>query len=374
MGIEYQWKHGSKRVVLVGHPFSPSGRGEDIRSTFRSLKSVDCDAKILDIYSYIEPERSQNIEFSNFMTDDLGEVNVFHINGDEVEPVIEHLKRKQDIKGYNIVYPAWELSRYPIEWLRQLERFSEIWAPSKFIYESLKGSSKTIEYVPLASEVAIGCFLGRKYFGIPETDYVFLFFFDLRSYSARKNPKGIIEAFRRLVFTRPYAKISLIIKVSGTDVDGGLVGDLRNQLKGLNGHVVIIDRVMTDNEIKNLIRNSDCFVSLHRSEGFGRGIAEAMFLGKPVIATAYSGNMDFMNENASFPVRYRLINLQEGDYPHWQDQVWADPDIEQAAYYMDKLVNDPEMGRNIGKRARQIIRKFGYHASGLRYLSRLRSI
>src|SRR5512136_3068638 len=102
----------------------------------------------------------------------------------------------------------------------------------------------------------------------------------------------------------------------------------------MRDRVIVIWKVFSDNEMRNLIRCCDCFVSLHRSEGFGLGMAEAMYMGKPVIATAYSGNLAFMNESISCLVDYKLIPVEEGQYPFPKGQVWADPDLDQAAYFV----------------------------------------
>jgi glycosyltransferase involved in cell wall biosynthesis len=114
---------------------------------------------------------------------------------------------------------------------------------------------------------------------------------------------------------------------------------------------------MEDNDIKNLIRCWDCFVSLHRSEGFGRGLSEAMYLGKPVIATAYSGNMDFMTLENSLPVNYQLVNVPNGAYPFGEGQVWAEPDLEDAVNHMLRLIDDSSLGRGMGQRASLTIRR-----------------
>jgi glycosyltransferase involved in cell wall biosynthesis len=229
--------------------------------------------------------------------------------------------------------------------------------------------------MPLACEILLSSFLSRRYFGIPESDYVFLFFFDARSYPTRKNPQGVINAFRHLLSLRPYAKTRLILKVNGSELDPQSMEQLRNDLSDMISHVTLLHRVLSDNEVKNLVRCCDCFISLHRSEGYGRGIAEAMYLGKPVIATAYSGNMDFMTSDTSLEVGYQLVPVGSGEYPHWQDQVWANPDVDQATKYMVTLIDNPSFGWEIGRRASVHIRKnFGYRTTGLRYRQRLEHI
>lgn len=369
-------KRSARTITLAGHPYAPIGRGEDVRCTFRALRSVAAQPALFDIYGLVSPDAEAAREFGPYLIDKLGLLNIFHINGDEVERALNHLKRHRAGDSYDIVYPNWELASYPGEWARQLDRFDEIWAPSKFVQECLAAScTKPVILMPLATEVILTHFLGRRYFGITESDYVFLFFFDLRSYISRKNPGAVIEAFRRLIANRPSAHARLVIKVGGGDHNPAALEALRVELSDLHDRVQLMTRPMTDNEVKNLVRSCDCFISLHRSEGYGRGLAEAMFLGKPVIATAYSGNMDFVSSDIALLVPYDLVPVADGAYPHWQDQVWANPDVEHASKYMIKLIDDPAHGHEIGARASHHIRvHFGYRSCGIRYLRRIEDI
>lgn len=359
-----------KKVSLVGHPYAPIGMGEHLRTTFRSLRSVGISPLITDVYKLAIPDETLVKEFGESVCDNAAPINIFHINGNEVEQIVKHLSYVREWGGYNIIYPLWELARYPDEWAVQLDKFDEIWAPSKFIFDGLKKAcSKPIVHMPLACQVSLNSFIGRRLFNIPESDYTFLFFYDLRSYSSRKNPEGVVNAFRKVLKNRPYAKAHLVIKVNGVETNPEEFSRLKNSLSDLVQQTTIFDKPMSSNEVKNLVRCCDCFVSLHRSEGYGFGIAEAMALGKPVIATAYSGNLDFMESNASYPVDYHLIPLQANDYPHSEGQVWADPDLDHASNQMTQLVDDPAQGRITGLRARDhMLSEFSYRATGLRYL------
>lgn len=363
-------------ICLVGHPFAPIGMGEHVRSTCRALKSVAVNPTLGDIYQLNSPSEDELIEFSGSAAAEPCDINIFHINGDEIEQALAHLSYHKPWAGYNVIYPAWELSRYPKVWAKQLDGFDEIWAPSFFIQDALKAiCRKPVLHMPLACEVVLTKFLSRRYFGIPETDYVFLFFFDVRSYVSRKNPKAVIDAFRILLNRNQFAKTTLVLKINGADQAPEVFSQLHAYLDDMRDHILIIQDVMTDNEVKNLVRCCDCFISLHRSEGYGRGMAEAMFLGKPVIATGYSGNMDFMSSEVAFIVDYKLISLIEGEYPHYDGQVWAEPDVNEAANYMQLLLANPEVGREMGKSAQLHIRmNFSYREIGMRYRYRIDEI
>ncbi len=130
-----------------------------------------------------------------------------------------------------------------------------------------------------------------------------------------------------------------------------------DRISHFRDRVIVIDATITNNETKNLVRCCDRFLSLHRSEGFGRGPAEAMFFGKPVIATGSSGNMEFMNDRVAFPIRYSLQPLKEGEYLHFEDQFWAYADVAHSADVLIRIVDDPSLRRRRGKRARAHMRR-----------------
>jgi len=363
-------------LVLVGHPYAPIGMGEHVRCSYRAFRSVAVAPKLLDVYRMSEPDDGMRAEFGGAFTDRLGAVNVFHVNGDEIEPVLAHLGATRTPGRYDIVYPAWELARYPRQWATQLERFDEVWTPTDFIRDSIAPEvSCPVISMPLACEVLLTGFLGRRHFGIPEDHYAFLFFFDFRSYATRKNPGAVIEAFERLVARRPTTRTSLVIKLNGVENAPQAYAELRQRLAPLGERVVLLASTLSDSEVKNLVRVCDCFVSLHRSEGYGRGIAEAMFLGKPVVATGYSGNLQFMTPDTSMIVDHRLVPVPAGAYPHHEGQVWAEPDVEQAGDHMVRLLDDRALGRRIGAAASLALRTgFGYRPVGMRYLQRLQTL
>jgi glycosyltransferase involved in cell wall biosynthesis len=365
-----------ERVCLVGHPYAPIGMGEHVRLTFRAMRAAGMRPALGDIYGLVSREEAHVREFDPFIRNSFGALNVFHMNGDEVQQAMAHTAARQTDGAYNIIYPAWELSKYPDPWAKDLGRFDEIWAPSRFIQRSISAAvSRPVLHMPLACEVILGSFLGRRYFGIRESAYAFLFFFDVKSYASRKNPEAVIEAFREVRRARPNAEVCLVMKVNGGEDNPAAMARIRDAVADIEDSVLIIGRTMTDNEVKNLIRCADCFVSLHRSEGFGRGMAEAMYLGRPVIATGYSGNMDFCSDETAFLVRYRLVPVKDGEYPFWQGQEWAEPDTMHAAEHMIALVDRPEAGREIGRRASVHLRKgFGLRAAGNRFRRRIEEI
>ena len=364
-------------LAIVGYPFLPIGMGEHARSTFRAFRAAGAEPGLLDVADHrgdTDPDLDR--DFSPFLSAGAGAVNLYCVNGDEADRVIETVGRKAFDGSYNIIYPAWELARYPEPWAKVLRQFDEVWAPSAFIQEAIAGVvSKPVVHMPLAVDLKLSSFLGRRHFGIPEEAFVVLFFFDFSSFADRKNPGAVLRAFELLAARRPDAHIHCVIKSrGGADADEAQTA-LEDRLAALAPRAQAIYGDLTDNEIKNLVRVCDVFVSLHRSEGFGRGMAEAMAMGRPAIATGYSGNLDFMTPQTSLLVDYDLVPVAKGAYPHGDGQVWAEASPEHASRLIEKLLDDPAEARAIGQRARRHIREnFSVHAIGQRYVDRLKAI
>ena len=223
----------------------------------------------------------------------------------------------------------------------------EIWAPTQFIKSVIENVTDTpVYYMPVGLELPYVRQRSRKYFKIPENRYLFFYSFDFFSYIDRKNPWGTIKAFQT-AFPNGNENVALIIKVMNT----------------------------SKNDVLSLVSACDCYVSLHRTEGLGLGPMEEMLLGKPTIVTNYSGNTDYSKSDNSCLVDYSLIPVKEGQYVRFKDQVWADPDIEQAAWYMRKLVNDAAFGAQIGKKAKEFISNhYNPSRAGENYKQRLNEL
>ena len=365
-------------VTVVGYPLQPTGMAEHARSTFRALRSAGLAPRLLDVSDGdggADPDLEA--DFGPHLVKTLGEgVNIFGVNGDEADRVIQRLGRGRFERAYNIAYPAWELARYPAEWARVLDRFDEIWAPSTFVQHALQAAvSRPVRRMPLPVDMQLSSFLGRRHFGIPEDAFVVLFFFDLLSYATRKNPGAVLDAFERLAARRPDADLLCVIKVRGGGPDDPAQAELEARVAHLGAKAMLVTGDLSDNETKNLVRLADVFVSLHRSEGFGRGMAEAMAFGRAAVATAYSGNLDFMVPGTSLLVDYELTPVPPGAYPHGEGQVWAEPSAEHAATLIERLLDEPAAARAMGRRGRaHIARTLSLAAAARRVKERLAAI
>jgi len=365
------------RLILIGMPFVPIGIGEHLRCGARALRAIGMTTGIFPIQGTECDDLDVEQEIRPRLVQELSpEINIFYINGDMVELSLRQVRDVLPKGSYNIVYPMWELSKYPKVWAEQLNKFDEIWAPSKFTYESIKPAvSKPVIHMPLPGEISLSTFLGRRYFKIPESSFAFLFFFDFTSYLERKNPFAVLQAFEELCKRCPDEDVCLVIKVKGGESREKDYRVFSDYIARFKSRLLVIDKVLTDNEIKNLLHCCDCFISLHRSEGWGIGLITAMFLGKPVVATAYSANMDFMTDKNSCLVCYNMRDVPHGAYPFAEGQMWADPDIAHAVDHMVKLVLDRDFVRDLGERASREIRvNFSYRGTGLRYLKRITQI
>jgi glycosyltransferase involved in cell wall biosynthesis/SAM-dependent methyltransferase len=237
---------------------------------------------------------------------------------------------------------AWETDRVPDEWGWAFNAVDEIWTYSQYVVDVLSAASPVpVRRVPLpvaAPEISVPA----PDFGLPDR-FTFLTLFDFYSTLQRKNPEGLIAAFKRAF--SPGEGPQLLVKSFNGDYKPERVEQLRRAAAG-RADVHLVDQYVTRAEKDALIASSDCYVSLHRSEGFGLPLAEAMALGRPVIATGYSGNLEFMNDENSWPVRYAITQVGPDGENYPADGHWAEPDLEHAAERMrDVWENVPERER-----------------------------
>ena len=364
-------------VKVLGHPYANIGRGYDARLTFKAIKKVGVKTALYDIYKYATPNEEQKLDLSKFVVQNPdAPIQVFTLNGDEVKLCFDFMGNAVKKDSYKVVYPQWELEKYPKEWAESLELFDEIWAPSKFVQKALQKSvSKEVYYLPLTiGEKLLPYTYGRRYFELPESDFLFLLAFDFTSFLSRKNPWDVIEAFKRFIKGKEYTNAKLVLKLNNSIHKPELVTKLHEEIASIKDYVIIIDAIMSDIETKSLIRNCDCYLSLHRSEGWGRSQAEAMLMKIPVIATDYSGNEEFMNAGNSFPVKYKLIPLKENEYPFWENQVWAQPDIDHAVTQMETVFYGRYDSKLLDNAFKTIVEMYSIRETGFRFLERILAI
>jgi lipopolysaccharide biosynthesis protein/glycosyltransferase involved in cell wall biosynthesis len=369
---------GGADVVLIGHPWAPDGGGEALRAACRALRSVGACVRVHNLYGQ-GPGSDANLrqEFGPYLTDQLSPtLNIFYLNGDEIAEVFRRLGPSLPLTSYKIIWPIGELARYPREWAKDLARFDEVWVTSQFSEASLRAAvSIPVSRMPRGIEPRVSRFHGRRHFGIPEAPFVFLFICDVQSSLERTNPGAVLEAFRRLQRRRPLAAVRLVIKLANASQPLGKHQKFSKAVGEAGDDVLVIDRLMTEDESRNLLRCCDCVVALHRSEGGSVALAEAMYFRKPVIAPGDSSNMEFMSEDTAYLVPCRLGAVPEGNYPQVDGQLWAAPDIEAAVDAMLRLLDDRAYRQILGNAAGRHLRvHFSYREVGAHYVARVAEI
>jgi glycosyltransferase involved in cell wall biosynthesis len=271
------------------------------------------------------------------------------VNPDELPGYVGSLGADY-FRGPRIGVWGWEVNTIPTRWSRAFPLVNEIWVYSRFVAENV-GAVAPLPVIALPPPVSAPGPAAPVRLGVPD-GFLFLFIFDYMSTIQRKNPVGLIEAFRRAFAAGEGPQ--LLIKTINAPLrplhEEALLDAARDR-----PDIHIVDRSLTAAEMDGLIAGCDCYVSLHRSEGFGLTMAEAMAVGKPVIATAYSGNVDFMNRDNSFLVDYELTNVGPDVEIYPPEGEWAEPSIEHAAALMRQAYVDPAAAAALGARAREDI-------------------
>jgi glycosyltransferase involved in cell wall biosynthesis len=361
---------GDRGLNVIGFVSHPTGIGEDARTVSRAIGQhrvpiapIDYAACERPTKLYVPPEPVAPYR-----------VNLFCMPGDRMLPAYLYYGPRLFDGRYGIGYWPWELPNWPDGLMSSFSFVDEVWASTQYARNALASRSPVpVLHMPLPVVVERGRAWKRADFGLPEERFLFLFFFDLNSYIARKNPFACLEAFRK-AFPRGDEKVGLVIK--SMHVAPGHPGyphwKRLEAIAAEDPRITILARTLTREEIVGLNEVCDCFVSLHRAEGFGRGPAEAMLLGKPAIVTNFSGNTDYAREDNACPVNYTLVDVKPGEYIFHEGQQWADADPEHAAWHMKRLFEDPGLAARLGDAGRKTIEEqYSLEAVSRRYLARL---
>jgi glycosyltransferase involved in cell wall biosynthesis len=267
---------------------------------------------------------------ANGSVDPFG-INIMQVNADATAEAAINLGPSFFAGRYTIGAWMWELPEFPMAWMDRFRYVDEIWAASAFACDAIaQVSPLPVVRMPVPIAAPRPSALPRSHFDLDPSSYVFLFVFDYGSVAERKNPLALVEAFRSAF--RVTDNAVLVLKSSRAAADPTAHARLREAVKGLP--VRLIDGTLSREELDALFSHADCYVSLHRSEGYGLTLAEAMRAGKPVIATGWSGNVDFMTTANSFLVRHRIVELDRDHPPYRKGTHWAQPDVAHAAELM----------------------------------------
>ncbi|HEX3430767.1 MAG TPA: glycosyltransferase, partial [Rhizomicrobium sp.] len=365
-----RWKLRTPAICLSGVWTSACGRGEDVRMTASVLANRGVDFIIFDRTSGVFLDHQGN-EIA--ASPEAIEINIVHLNADTAFSDFLAFRRAGMARAYTIGYWAWELAHMPEEWRVSYSFYDEIWASSDFAKRAFESEGlRPVELMPMAVKTPRICTTkSRAYFALPADTFIFFYGFDFRSYMSRKNPQAAIAAFRK-AFSQGDEKAMLLLKTLGAPERPQDYQQLL-ALTEADRRIQLRDREYTGDELATLIHLCDCYVSPHRSEGFGRGPAEAMCLGIPVIATGYAGILDFARPDTAHLIDFDLIGIQEGEYPGWRSQVWADPKVDHLAELMRTALHRPSSSR--ADAGRKLMKQnFSVAAVGPRLTARLSTL
>jgi glycosyltransferase involved in cell wall biosynthesis/SAM-dependent methyltransferase len=338
-------------VNLVGFLRAEFGQGEVARRLASALELAAIP------YSTINHPTNMHREAHDFALsperDAPYDTNLLCLNAEHLLRFADG-KRREILDGrYSLGVWFWETSEFPDHLLPAFDLVDEVWAASDFVANTMRLETwKPVRTFPLPVEVRRDHRLSRTDLGLPPDRFIFLFSFDFLSTTARKNPLGLVHAFRH-AFEPGSGPILLLKSINAKRCPQ----DLSELEKAAAGHpdIQLSDSYVTQEHMQALTAACDCYVSLHRSEGFGLGLAEAMAYGKPAIATGYSGNLEFMHESNSYLVSYQPAPVPPGAGPYPEGATWADPDVEDAARLMREVVEDPDQARERAERGRATI-------------------
>lgn len=341
-------------ITLVGYVSGEFGVAENLRMACSAMGSVGVPVDIYKIGTGGVHSEADNRFDRLIVSDSTHAIQLYCVNADQLLPTQNLLGLKKTQERYVIGYWFWELPNFPKEWWYAFDLVDEVWAPTKFIADTLiKVSPKPIVHMPVPVAFSLQGEYDRDFIPLPKDRFLFLFSYDFHSFSQRKNPDACINAFK-MAFSADNKKVGLVIKTINAEKHEVAFARLK-VLAREDDRISIVNRVMSRDEMYGLINVCDAYLSLHRTEGFGLGMAEAMLLGKPVIGTGYSGNMDFMNKENSCIVDYTLIPVECGAYPFWEGQVWAEPNVGRAADYMRAVYEDEDYRKDVARKGQAYI-------------------
>jgi glycosyltransferase involved in cell wall biosynthesis len=333
---------------IYGDMAAPTGAGTAARGTVAALAAARLPYAVVDLDQLgVKPASGTNEP----PPERPHLINVFHTTPDRVERLVTGLQPLTQMmatqRRYNIAYFSWEsVSTFPQAWGEAFQHFDEIWVPSRFVADSLRPrTSLPIVEIPHVLQ-RHPVLLSRSDLALPKDRFVFLFIFDELSNFTRKNPLGAIGAFKR-AFSAGDNRAALVIRARTLSAQN------RARLTAAAAGFPIRIFVEENRRIglSSLLAHAGAFLSLHRAEGFGLALAEAMQLKLPVVATAYSGNLDFMTLENSYLVPYHMVRLEDEDGIYPAGTEWADPDLDAAAGVMRDIVADPSSARRRAERA-----------------------
>lgn len=358
-------------INLIASIKSDTGLGQSARLKAETIEKSGIEYSIFDFV--IPPGGSRKDKsYDHKISDKLPyNINLIHVNASEMS--VAYLKMGQDVWNYryNIGFWAWELEEFPKEWIPSFKLVDELWTPSAFVTNTLKKyTDKPVITIPHCVSAPTNEVFNREYFQLPDDKFLVLIMFDSGSSMERKNPIAAIKAFHE-AFGSNNPNVGLVIKINEPELSEKDLQIINHALyeqsqflskepddkQKLDENIYVITGTYSKIEVNSMIACVDAYISLHRAEGFGLVLAEAMFVGTPVIATNWSANTEFMNSDVACMVDYKMVRIPDGVPPFPQGFLWADADVIQAASYMKRLYEEQEFYDEIKNNAMEFVRE-----------------
>jgi glycosyltransferase involved in cell wall biosynthesis len=353
-------------VNVIGYIDGEFGLGEAVRLNLKAMESVGLPYTKVD---YMKLKKG-TIKEDSFKYS----INLIQLSLNDISGFFAGFKTTSFLNRYNILFLVWESEYVPEEIQKTLHLFDEIWTPSMYCREIFKEHFLgPIMTVPHPVEIQLNSLEKKDFLEIYDNQkYSFLFIFNFGSSIKRKNTLFLIQSFIEAFPTE--TDVELIIKCSNAKKNPK---DYALVLKEIGGrsNIKIVDIDLEKNDLNHFINQCDCYVSLHHSEGFGLTLAEAMCLGKPTIATNYSGNLEFMNDSNSFLVDYVINSIENPDVNFCDNTIWADPLLEDSVEKMRIVYTNRNLAIEKAKKAQiDAQKKLSYKSIGYKILNRAESI
>ena len=343
-----------KGINIMGPAKAQMGIGQGCRLLINEVEASGQNFTLMN-FDLLGNVRNEDETYSNIITDTTPYgINIIFMEPTELMFRCTQFDENLWNEKYNIAYWSWELEDFPKEWTPSIDIVDEIWTPSEFTSDSIrKVTDKPVYTVPYNVTAHTDDKYDRRYFGLPEDKFLFLIMFDFNSTMVRKNPIGAIEAYKK-AFSKDDDSVGLVIKTNNTDMSK--LNEFKKLLDGYN-NIFYITEILPKVAVNSLIKEVDVFVSLHRAEGFGIVMAEAMLNNTVCIATNWSSNIEFMNKDVACMVDYTFTVLKKDASPYRKGSKWADANTDEAAEYMKKLHDDKEFYDTLSNNAKEYIEK-----------------
>ena len=340
-------------VNLVGYVTAVLGVGEVARLMASTLDTARVPTAIVADRTTMS---QQSLAFDSARTSEAAyDMNLLCVNADHTIHLAQELGPEFFAGRRTVGVWFWEVEDFPASMTEAFAVVDELWVASDFVLEAIAAvSPRPVRKFPLPVVVpSVPAGITRSELELPEDGFVFLFVYDYFSTAERKNPVGLIEAYTRAF--GPDDGTILVLKSINGEWRLPQLDRVRLAAAG-RPDVIVRDEYLSSEQHNALLGHCDAYVSLHRSEGFGMDMAKAMGLGKPVVATGYSGNLEFTDDANAYLVDYDLVPVGPGCEPYPPDSRWAEPSIDHAAELMRRVVDRPEEARKRGRQAEARIR------------------